>query len=445
VKLREYQADCICRLIELGRAYLLADMGAGKTVIALTAASRVIDEARPFLVIAPKLVALTGWHSEVARWPHLHHLSLTIISGTPKQRLEKLRPPYDDIYVINYELVPWLAENVNICKLFKGLICDEISRLKSPNKARWRGVKRLADSTRFVWGLTGTPLSTSYMDLFGQFRIVDKGHSLGAFITHYRIKYFYPRDVHGWRWDLKMGAADQIIKAIDPIVVRVTGKDQLKESRIYTNAINVDLDQGSETKYRQLVKEFITTLPSDTVVVAENAATLTGKLSQFTGGGMYNEDKTYEVIHEHKYNALDEVLEELTGQPAIIIYAYKGEAETIRERTPDCFWLGREGCPPENLIEMWNKGQVKGMRMLLHPASAGHGLNLQRGGHHIIWYGGTWSQEMYRQTNARLARFGQRHPVTVHHLICPRTIDAIQYRMLQGRMEAHDNLLTALT
>jgi len=444
VKLREYQAESAAKLIELGRAYLLADVGSGKTLIALEAALRIIGEARPILILAPKLVALTGWHSELAKWPHLRQLNLVIVSGTPAERRLKLEPPKADIYVINYELMPWLSENVNLCKFFNALICDEISRLKTPNKPRWRAVKELADCVDYVWGLTGTPISTSYMDLFGQFRIIDKGTALGLFISHYRANYFYPTDPHGWRWNLKMGAADQIIDRINPTVIRVSSKDQLKVAKSFTNLIPVDMPDKVYEQYRKLVTDFITTLPSKSIVIAENAAVLTGKLSQFTGGGLYDLDDEYHLISGHKYNALAEVLESLEGQPALIVYNHKGEAKTICKRFPDTFWLGREACSPKTLIDMWNEQQVKGMRLLIHPASAGHGLNLQRGGHHIIWFGGTWSQEMYRQTNGRLLRFGQRHPVHIHHLICNNSIDALQYQVMQGRMKAHDNLLDAL-
>jgi SNF2 family DNA or RNA helicase len=444
VKLRQYQRDKIAILIGKGRAYLLADVGAGKTVIALTAALELLPKVRPFLIIAPKLVAQTVWHAELNKWTHLHKLSLITVVGPPKVRL-RLLSACADIVVINYELVPWYIDNVNKGKYPRGLILDEISRLKTPNKARWRAVKTLADSAEVVWGLTGTPISTSLLDLFGQFRMIDGGQALGRFITHYKQQYFYPIDRMGYQLAVRPGAAQQIYDRIKPLVVRVTSAEQLKAAPHYTNVINVPMGETARDKYVQLHKEFMLELDEGTVIVAETAAVRTGKLSQLTGGGLYDEHDNYQLISEHKYNALDELLLSLGGQPALLVYNYTGEAKIIRKRYSQARWLGREPCANATLIEMWNERSLPNMILLIHVASAGHGLNLQFGGHHLIFFGGTWSQEMYRQTRGRLIRFGQQSPVTVHHLICPRTVDSVQYAVMRGRLTSQDNLVAALS
>lgn len=444
MKLREYQTNRINDLTDLWRAYLLADVGAGKTVIALTAALQLLDRVRPFLVIAPKLVAETVWHSEIAKWDHLTPLTAVVLTGTPKQRRKKLSVNAD-IYIVNYELMPWLAENVNLCEFFDGLILDEISRLKTPNKKRWRTVLKLADKASVVWGLTGTPISTSLLNLFGQFRMIDKGKALGRFITHYKMDYFYQVDRHGFVWAIRHGSEERIYERIRPLVLRVTQQEQVRSSKTYTNMIEVPLPNTARRKYDQLHREFLLALKEDTIIVAENAAVLTGKLSQFTGGGLYTTEHEYQRVCDAKYNALDELLISLAGQPVLLVYAYQGEARIIRESYPSARWLGHEACSPQDLIEIWNNRDVDEMILLVHPSAAGHGVNLQQGGHHICWFGGSWSQEMYRQTNGRLARYGQTDPVTIHHLICPHTIDSIQYAVMRGRMKDQENLVNALS
>lgn len=445
MKLRLYQSNKIRDLEEQWRAYLLADVGAGKTVIALTAALHLINKARPFLVIAPQLVAETVWHTEAAKWPHLSKLKIVVLAGrSPKRRLEMLTLDAD-IYVINYELMPWLAKNVNLCEFFHGVILDEISRLKTPNKLRWRTVLKLADSASVVWGLTGTPISTSLLNLFGQFRMIDHGKALGRYITHYKMDYFYQCDRQGFVWAIRHGAEKRIYERIKPLVVRVSKAEQARAEPVYINIIDVHLCAEARKQYQQLHRDFVLSLEEDTVIVAENAAVLTGKLTQFTGGGLYDENHEYKVLSKAKYNALDELLLSLEGQPVLLVYAYQGEAKKIRTRYPSARWLGHETDTKAQLIDQWNKHEIDDMILLIHPSSAGHGVNLQFGGHHLVFFGGTWSQEMYRQVVGRLVRPGQTRPVIVHHLICTHTVDTIQYAVMRGRMKDQENLVNALT
>ncbi len=444
MKLRKYQINASAALIEKKRVYLLSDMGSGKTAAAWYALVQRATPERPFLIIAPKLVALTVWQQEFDKWARAwvdERFVVLPLLGTPRQRLANLKTPAS-VYLINYELTPWLARCWK--RRFDGLVLDEISRLKTPNKARFRAVLPMADSANFVWALTGTPLSTSYLDLFGQFRMIDRGKALTRFITHYKQLYFYAVDPNGWKWQIRHGGAQAIEERIAPLVHHITPGDQLKVAPTFTNEHWLDLDRDSKVLYKEYVKEFMLNLPKGQVIIAENAAVLTGKLSQFTGGGAYDANTEYQVLHDIKYNALDELLEDLGGQPTLIVYAFRGEAETIMSRHKGGAWLsGGSNASNMRLIERWNLGQLR--FLLIHPSSCAHGLNLQSGGHHIVWFGLNASLELYQQLNARLPRPGQKaEHVFIHHILTRATFDAKLIDILADRDATQDRITDAV-
>lgn len=439
MKLRGYQSNAAVELHVRKRVYLLSEPGSGKTAIATAAIKLSKPFLGPFLVIAPKLVAKTVWPQEIKKWMG-EELKVVLIEGTPEQRKALLKQPAH-VYVINYELMPWLAKLPNVHMI--GLILDEISRVKTPNKARFKAILPFAEKATFVWGLTGTPLSTSLLDLFGQYRMIDGGVALGKYITHYKQQYFYSTDPDGWRWEPRVGAEKEIYERIKPVTLHIKDHDMLDIAKVFYNRIDIELGASEQEKYKELVEEFVLDLPNGQLVTAENAAVLTGKLSQYTGGGLYEINGNYYRISDTKFEALDELLTTLEGHPTLIVYAYRGEAKSIRDNVKNTYWLGNASLPDEKLIEMWNNKDIP--YLLIHPSSAGHGLNLQAGGHHIIWYGGTWSQEMYRQTNARIARSGQEHPVYVHHLLVKDTIDVLQYNVMQDRIQMQEALIEGIT
>lgn len=438
VQLRKYQIEKAALLISRKRVYLVSDMGSGKTAIAISAMQQVAWSAKPFLVLAPKLVASQVWLAETKLWGR-SHFQLVPLLGPPQSRLDALKEPAD-AYVINYELAPWLAEQISIKGRFNGLILDEISRFKKPNKKRWKAILPLADTAEYVWGLTGTPLSTGLLDLFGQFRMIDKGASLGKYITHYKQEYFTATDPNGWTWKPQRGAEQLIYDRIRDSTLHITRYDQLEVAKTFTNEIKIQLEDKARKQYKELYNEFLLTIENEEVITAENAAIRTNKLSQFTGGGLYNEHLLYKLIHTAKIDALEEVLDNLEGRPALIVYNYRGEANAIIKRRPEGYWLGGNlNMSDAMLLDRWCEGKLP--YLLIHTANAGHGLNLQSGGHHIVWFAGTWSQESYRQTNARLARSGQQYPVYIHHLLVQNSIDTIQYKVMLGRMQQQDNLI----
>lgn len=431
--LRQYQTDAAIELIKRKRLYLLSDMGSGKTAIVLTALSTLVPQSGKWLIVAPKLVAMSVWAQELEKWAL--PIKLVPLLGSPAKRKNALKSE-GDVFLINYELLPWLANTLDLAKNFNGLILDEISRMKRPNKVRWRSVLSLAESAKYVWGLTGTPISTSLLDLFGQYRLLSKD-ALGPFMTHYRQEYFYCKDPNCYTWLPHATSEAAILERIAPFTHQVSTESQLAAAETFTNVNVLTLDSEQFEAYKEIETEFVVDLPDGKVLTIDNAGVMTGKLMQFIGGALYDEDgKSYHSVHPVKYNALDELLENLLGQPVLVVFHFQFEAKEIMKRHPEAVWLKSKNA--QQHIDAWNRGEIS--IMLIHPSSAGHGLNLQEGGHHLIWYSGTWSQELYRQTNARLARSGQKHPVYIHHLRINRTIDMLQHRVVIERMSLQEEI-----
>ncbi len=441
--LHGYQRRAVDFIKSHERCALFLDMGLGKTVSTLTAVSDLIarGEVASVLVATKKLIALHTWTEEVKKWEHLSSLKVVPIIGTKKQRYKALEQGAD-IYTINVENVCWLFGQVypDGCP-FDVIILDESSLFKNGKAKRSKAMRPICDGAGRVVALTGTPASNGYMDLWGQFRLVDGGERLTHFITHYRDKYFRPLLSHGhitYKWGLRDGAKRAIEQKVSDITLSMTAKDYLELPPMVTNDIYVKLPESAMRKYRRLKKEAVAEL-NWAIVTAANAATLSGKLLQAANGAVYTtDDHDWELLHDAKIEWLKEIVETAVS-PILIAYNYRHDRERIMEALEDYAPLD---ATEEGAIEKWNRGDVP--VLLGHPASVGHGLNLQEGGHTIVWFGLTWNLEQYDQFNARLARQGQKESVIVHRLIARGTLDERVAMVLKAKGDVQAGLLEAL-
>lgn len=435
-----YQEYAIKRILDTPRVGLFLDMGLGKTVSALTAVDKLINdrfEVRRVLVIAPLRVAKLTWAAEVDKWDHLE-LKVVKVLGTESKRLRALTENAD-IYVINRENVPWLVD------LSKGkrwpfdmVIIDESSSFKNPRSLRFRALRKVLPQIKRMVLLTGTPSPRSLMDLWPQLYLLDRGERLGRTLTAYRSAYFRPGKSNGFtifEWLPNKDAEEKIYKAIGDICVSMSAADWLNIPDKVDNVIEVELPPKARKAYDTLKRDYAITIQQDDIT-AVNAAVLTGKLLQVANGALYHEDKTYTEIHNAKIEALKEIAESATT-PVIVFYWLKSDLERLKREFPNSRTLEDE----KDLIE-WNNGKID--LLLLHPSSAGHGLNLQAGGHTIVWFGLTWSLELYQQANARLHRQGQRSSVIVHHILAKDTMDERVLNALQKKRMGQDSLLAAV-
>lgn len=435
-----YQEYAITRILDTPRVGLFLDMGLGKTVSALTAVDKLINdrfEVHRVLVIAPLRVAKLTWAAEVDKWDHLS-LKVVKVLGNESKRLQALAENAD-IYVINRENVPWLAD------LFKGkrwpfdmVIIDESSSFKNPRSLRFRALRKVLPQIKRMVLLTGTPSPRSLMDLWPQLYLLDRGERLGRTLTAYRSAYFRPGKSNGftiYEWLPNKDAEEKIYKAIGDICVSMSAADWLDIPEKMDNIIEVELPLKARKIYDTLKRDYAITIQQDDIT-AVNAAVLTGKLLQVANGALYHDDKTYTEIHKAKIDALKELAESATT-PVIVFYWLKSDLERLKREFPKARTLEDE----KDLTD-WNNGKID--MLLLHPSSAGHGLNLQAGGHTIIWFGLTWSLELYQQANARLHRQGQRSSVIVHHILARDTMDERVLKALQQKRMGQDSLLAAV-
>ncbi len=416
-------------------------MGMGKTVSSLTAIDDLLflSEATKVLVIAPKRVAEDTWSTEVEKWDHLKHLRISKILGTPKKRLEAAEADVD-IYVTNRENVEWLVDNYFKNWKWDTLIVDELSSFKSSKAKRFRALKKVRPYFKRIIGLTGTPAPNSLIDLWPQLYLLDGGERLGKTITGYRERYFVPGDRNQFvvfNYNLREGAEEAIHSKISDICVSMKADDYLDMPERVDNKVIVELPKKAMKEYEELEKELIIQL-DDEDISASNSAVLTGKLLQMCNGAIYA-DETKEVIsiHDEKLNALMDIIEAANGKTVLIFYSFKHDLIRIKEFLKKNKIKGQELGGSED-IKKWNDGEIP--VLLLHPASAGHGLNLQYGGNIIVWFGLTWSLELYQQACARLYRQGQKESVVIHHIIARSTVDEDVMKALQGK-EINQNLL----
>lgn len=419
---------------------LILDMGLGKTVITLTAIRNLIIKGKisKVLVIGPIRVCLSTWPDEIAKWDHLHDLTYQIAIGTEKQRKEALKKEAD-IYIINRENVEWLVNKSGIPINFDMIVIDELSSFKSYSAKRFKAILKIRPYVKRIVGLTGTPSPNGLMDLWAEYRILDFGERLGRYITRYRTEYFRPDKCNGmivYSYKPLPGAEEKIYNKIQDITISMKAKDYLDMPEKLINKVVVKLDDEERKIYDILRDDMIVGLSDTEEIDAANAASLCGKLLQMANGAVYDSEKQVVRIHEKKLDALEDLIEQANGKPVLVAYWYKHDKERILSR------IKAREILIETDIRDWNQGRID--VALIHPASAGHGLNLQTGGSTLIWFGLTWSLELYEQTNARLWRQGQKETVIIHHIITEDTIDEEVLEALERKDKTQKALINAV-
>ena len=432
------------------RCCLFLDMGLGKTVITLTHLCKLLDDFMAFkvLVIAPKRVAEDTWIREAAKWDHLQHLTISRVLGDKKTREQALRERAD-IYVINRENTPWLVEETGARWPFDVVVIDELSSFKSAQAKRWRALRRVIGLSRVVIGLTGTPAPNGYIDLWPELYLIDGGAALGKTLGVYRQTFFYPGAHKGhivYEWKLKSGSRQRIDNRIAPFCLSMSKEDWLSLPPILYNEVPVRMSSSERKLYDQFVRDSVIPLllgeastveDMDSAILGSTAATALNKLLQMANGACYDDNGGVFHLHDHKLDALEDLLEAANGQPVMVFYSYGHDLARLKRRFPE----GKTLNSSED-ITAWNNGEIP--VLFCHPASAGHGLNLQEGGHIIVWFGLPWSLELYQQANARLHRQGQEQSVIVHHIVCEDTVDGKVMATLQKKDATQRELLDAL-
>ncbi len=421
-------------------AAVLLDMGLGKTSITLTAMMDLLFdsfEARRVLVIAPLRVARDTWPAEIEKWQHLQLLTYSVVVGTEAERKAALSRSAD-LYIINRENVQWLVEQSGFRFDFDTVVIDELSSFKNHQSKRFKSLMKVRPGIRRIIGLTGTPSSNGLMDLWAEFKLLDMGKRLGRFIGVYRNTYFMPDKRNGqiiYSYRLLPGADEQIYKQISDITISMKAGDHLKLPELVMNNYTVELSDSERERYVELKQTLVLQLPETDISVA-NTAALSGKLLQMANGAIYDEDKNQIHIHDRKLDALEDLIEGANGKPVLVAYWFKHDLERIKQR-----FTVREIKTAADIRD-WNAGKIP--VAVIHPASAGHGLNLQAGGSTLIWFGLTWSLELYQQTNARLWRQGQKDTVVIHHIIADGTIDNRVLKALQSKEKIQSGLIDAV-
>lgn len=436
----EYQKYATNFIIDHPVAAILLDMGLGKSVITLTAINDLIHnsfEVNRVLVIAPLRVANNTWPDEIKKWDHLSHLTYSVVTGNKQQRLAALRQDVN-LYIINRENLKWLVEDYGVPFFYDMIVIDELSSFKSYRSQRFKCLKKLRPHVKRIVGLTGTPSSNGLMDLWAEFRVLDMGQRLGRYITHYRTTYFDPdkRNQHMvFTYKPKPGAEQQIYQQISDITISMKSKDYLKLPPLTMNTVKVHLSNQEAAVYDTMRDQLVVDTAGKQID-ALNAASLSNKLSQMANGTVYDDNRNQVLIHDRKLDALEDLIEAANGKPVLVAYWFKHDLERIKQR-----FEVREIKTTKDISD-WNQGTIP--VGVIHPASAGHGLNLQAGGSTLIWYGLTWSLELYQQTNARLWRQGQTDPVVIHHIITENTIDEDILAALKRKDKAQTALINAV-
>ncbi|QBX13768.1 DNA helicase [Streptococcus phage Javan112] len=415
-------------------------MGLGKSVISLSAINELMldyfDVSRT-LVIAPLRVANSTWPDEIKKWDHLKHLNYSVVIGSEKERLDALKKPAH-IYLINRENVDWLITKSGISWKFDMVVIDELSSFKSYQAKRFKSLLKVRPKIKRIVGLTGTPSSNGLMDLWAEFRLLDMGERLGRYITYYRQNFFVPDKRNQqmiFSYKPRDGAEKKIYSLISDITISMKSKDFLKMPECLMNEVIVTLSDKEQKLYDSLKQDMVLSL-EENEIDAINAAALSNKLLQMSNGAVYNDDKESLHIHDRKLDALEDLIEGANGKPVLVAYWFKHDLEKIKDR-----FDVREIKSAKDISD-WNKGKIP--VALIHPASAGHGLNLQAGGSTLIWFGLTWSLELYQQTNARLYRQGQDSTVVIHHILTKGTIDEDVMKALKSKKKIQDALIDSV-
>lgn len=440
-----YQEFCVQAILDKPAVGLFLDMGLGKTAITLTA----INELRygrfaikKCLVIAPKKVAEATWQREAAKWDNLRHLRFATVLGSTRQRIKALLSPAD-IWIINRENVTWLVDYYLNDWPFDMVVIDESSSFKSHSAKRFKSLASIRSHIQRIVELTGTPSPNGLMDLWSQIYLLDRGERLGKYYTHFRDRYFDPgrrgRDVI-YQYDPKDGAADAVLSRISDICISMKASDYLQLPDCIVHDIPVELDAKAKKAYNELEKKMVLSLPDGDIDVA-SAAALSNKLQQLANGALYDDDHQVHLVHDCKIEAFMELIEQLHGQHALVFYNFKHDKDRLMAALAKSKLRVREFTGAKEEVD-WNAGKID--VLLAHPASTAYGLNLQDGGHHIIWFGLNWSLELYQQANKRLHRQGQKEPVIIHQLICTGTRDADLVEALGDKDASQEKVLESL-
>ena len=419
---------------------LLIDMGLGKTSITLTAIRNLLFdsfEVCKVLVIAPLRVAKNTWTDEIKKWEHLSTLTYSLIVGNENERLSALNEKAD-IYIINRENVDWLVNKSGYKFDFDMVVIDELSSFKNHQSKRFKSLMKVRPFVKRIVGLTGTPSSNGLMDLFAEFKILDMGKRLGYFIGQYRNTYFKPDKMNGpivYSYKPLPNAENAIYEKISDITVSMKANEYLKMPELLTSNYVVELSNSEKNQYDEMKKSLVLEI-TDGEITASNAASLSNKLCQLSNGAIYDDEQNIVEIHDRKLEALEDIIESMNVKPLLIAYWYRHDLERIKSR-----FSVRKIKTSEDISD-WNDGKIP--VALIHPASAGHGLNLQNGGSTLVWFGLTWSLELYQQTNARLYRQGQKNTVVIQHIITKGTIDEQILKALQKKNKTQADLIDAV-
>ncbi len=438
----DYQKYAIEFIKQHPVAAIFLDMGMGKSSITLTTVMELMYESfevQKVLVIAPLRVARHTWGEEIEKWDHLHGLRYSVAVGSAVERRAALQKDAD-IYIINRENVQWLVESSGMPFDYDMVVIDELSSFKNWQSKRFRSLMKVRPKVKRIVGLTGTPSSNGLMDLFAEFKCLDMGERLGRFIGQYRVDYFTPDKMNGpvvYSYKLRPGAEQRIYDKISDITISMKGTDYLKMPELISTEHRVYMDDVETRRYEEMKQNLVLQLPEGEITAA-NAASLSGKLLQMANGAVYSDVGGVEDIHDRKLDALEDIIEAANGKPVLVAYWYKHDLDRIVRRL-DALKVEYARISSPGSIEMWNRSVFA--VGLIHPASAGHGLNLQSGGSTLVWFGLTWSLELYQQTVARLWRQGQTSgTVVVQHIITAGTIDE---RVLKA-LELKDGTQAAL-
>ena len=436
--LHAYQERAVKFIIEQKRCQLWLDLGLGKSVTTLTAITDLLDglAVNRVLVIAPLRVANSVWKQEAANWQHTNHLRVNVVTGSEKQRISALNSTAD-LYVINRENIKWLVDYYGKFWPFDYVVIDESSSFKSASSQRFKALKKVLPETTHITLLTGTPSPNGLMDLWAQCYLVDYGAALGKTMTSYKQR-FFESDYMGYKFTPREGSADKIKTLLQPFTLSMSAADYLDMPDRIDSAIKVQLPPKVKAQYDDFERDLVTEIDGQELD-AQSAAVLANKLLQWCNGATYtDEHKNWSELHAEKLDALADLIEDNPGENLLIAYNYKTDLIRLQKRFPAAVVLDKN----PDTITRWNNGEIK--MLLAHPASAGHGLNLQKGGSVVIWFGLTWSLELYQQFNGRLHRQGQLKPVRVMHIVAEGCIDEQVLSVIGSKAATQDDLLKAV-
>ena len=436
----KYQQYAIKHIEKNKISALFLDMGLGKTSITLTAVNELLFdsfEVRKVLVIAPLRVARNTWCDEIKKWDHLSNIKYSIVVGTEKERISALNKKAD-IYIINRENVDWLVNKSGYKFDFDMILIDELSSFKNHQSKRFKSLMKIRPKVKRIVGLTGTPSSNGLMDLFAEFKVLDLGERLGYFIGQYRNTYFKPDKTNGaivYSYKPLPNAEDSIYERISDITVSMKASEYLKMPELVISNYKVEMSDNEKKQYDEMKKNLICEIKDGEITVS-NAGSLSNKLSQFANGAVYDDEQNIVEIHSRKLDALEDIIESMNGKPLLVAYWYKHDLQRIKKR------FDVKEIKTGKDIADWNKGKIP--IALIHPVSAGHGLNLQQGGSTLVWFGLTWSLELYQQTNGRLYRQGQKNTVVIQHIVTKGSIDEQILMALERKNKTQEDLIEAV-